>query len=117
MTEKNIVLPILKNYEKIPAFKNNGKNEDLYKILGMQAKKIDEELKEFKETLKNNLNYEMLYESLDLLQATLSIIDILYSNCDIFDYILLEHKTKLQYRDWKYKGSYEIKIKYDEVWE
>lgn len=117
MTEKNFNLPILKNYEKVPTFKNNGKNEELYKILEKQANKIDEELKEFKETLKNNLNYEMLYESLDLLQSTLSITDILYSNCDIFDYILAEHKRKLKYRDWKYKGNYNINIKYDKIGE
>lgn len=113
--EKEFNLPILKNHENIPEFKNNGKNEELYKILEKQSKKIEEELKEFRKTLKNNLNYEMLYESLDLLQSTLSIIDILYSNCDIFDYILLEHKKKLQYRDWRYKGNYEIKIKYDKI--
>lgn len=113
MMEKSFNLPILKNYENVPSFKNNGKNEKLYEILTKQSNKIQEELNEFKDALSKNSNYEMLYESLDLLQSTLSIIDILYSNCEVFDYILNEHKTKLMYRDWKYKGSYNINIKYE----
>lgn len=114
MNNKKFTLPILDIYNDVPRFRNNGTNDKLYEILSKQIKKMDEELKEFKKAIEYKQNYEVLYESLDLLQSVLSINDLLYANCEVFDYIINEHKTKLKLKDWKYKGNYEININYGE---